>query len=513
MPVFIIRFLFTIILLGALSFPAAAKNIEVESKNIIFVGDVSEEGARRIVGNMEIYRETILALMDKESKPDIAKLKIYGLENTKAVGKFVGGKGISGLYTQGLDGPIFITTTKGNFEGDKWSSQVALHEYGHHILRSLSSESFPRWYDEGFANYLSTFSTKDGVITIGSPNVEHAKSLTEDRWMTAKTVIGSVHHYPKRGWISQFYGQSWLYVHYMQNNPELLAKLPLYLANLDAGQKAHPAFENAFGMSAKEYHKLARAYWRENNFPVMQFNVGDSLNKVKMNVRELSDAETELYFLEGQRIFMSKSKASSLAKKYAVLYEALGARTDILTGQAHCAMALEKFDEALKFAHQAIEVAPKDVDALRMLGDVRFHALMSSQFKDLKKHDPRFIPESEAFNQTVSAFENTLAVKPYDYTAISHLVQLYGLSDVVIPQTVKQATDKYTRFYLKPHQVGQTLHVANIYMRAGDKPKACDYYLSARQRVDGYDKKKINSDFAQAQAFEKKYPGLCKIDS
>jgi len=173
-------------LLASFGFLPAAygETIEVKSDNIIFVGDVPEEAGRRIVKNLEVFRGTILSLVGLENKPDRTPLRVYGSKNSATLGRYVGIKNVAGVYVKGYDGPVFVTVTRGNFKGNKWSTQVALHEYGHHVLHALSRDNFPRWYDEGFANYFSTFTIDEDIITIGAPTLEHGTSLKSDRWMT-----------------------------------------------------------------------------------------------------------------------------------------------------------------------------------------------------------------------------------------------------------------------------------------------------------------------------------------
>jgi len=131
-----------------------------------------------------------------KNRPDNVPLRIYAFKNESQLNKFAEARGIAGLYTETPEGPIFLTGSAGGFKSDKWSSQVALHEYSHHVLHALSKDKYPRWYDEGFANYLSTFLIDDGVVTIGTPNVHHGIGLKQGSWLDPETVLGAIHRYP-----------------------------------------------------------------------------------------------------------------------------------------------------------------------------------------------------------------------------------------------------------------------------------------------------------------------------
>jgi len=195
----------------------AFANIEVKSENIIFYGDVKEKEAKRLVRNLEIYRAVILTLSKVKNRPDDVPLRIYAFKNGSQLNKFAESR--------------------------------------------VSKDSYPRWYDEGFANYLSTFMIDGDVVTIGSPNVSHGLSLKQGPWLDPETVLGAIHRYPTTRRIDKFYGQSWVYVHYLQNTPELSAKLPVYLKLLKEKKDPLQAFETGFGLSVEEFHKRARVYW------------------------------------------------------------------------------------------------------------------------------------------------------------------------------------------------------------------------------------------------------------
>ena len=207
---------------------AIAADLEIKSNNVRFIGDVDPEEGKRLVRNLEVFRSTILSLTGVKGNPDKKPLQVYGQKNVRELNKYLSTRGVGGIYLQsGLEGPTFVTTTKGGFDIDQVEAQTAMHEYSHHVLHGMTLEDFPRWYDEGFANYLSTFKLDGDTITIGTPNVWHGKFLKENKWLDPETVFKSVDNYPRRVNILLFYGQAWLYVHYMQNTMYITCKTPL----------------------------------------------------------------------------------------------------------------------------------------------------------------------------------------------------------------------------------------------------------------------------------------------
>jgi len=140
-----------LIFLCVLLFPMSAfANLEIKSENIIFYGDVKPADGERLVRNLEIYRATILAFSKVDNRPDKTPLTIYAFKNATKLNKFAASKGYAGLYTQGTNGPIFLTISKGGFKDDKWSSQVALHEYSHHVVTPRQGVSISSTARAGF---------------------------------------------------------------------------------------------------------------------------------------------------------------------------------------------------------------------------------------------------------------------------------------------------------------------------------------------------------------------------
>lgn len=492
--------------LSGVSSPAFAADIEVKSENVVFVGDVSEDAGRRLVRNLEIYRDTIVALVGLKGKPDNEKLRVYGAKNTKALKKMTGQGNAAGVYRNGMDGPVFVTITKGGFKQGNWSSQVALHEYGHHILHGMSLDSYPRWYDEGFANYLSTFKIEGDIITIGAPNAEHALSLREDRWMDPEVVLSSIRSYPRTRRISQFYGQSWLYVHYMQNTPELGRKLPDYLKAIESGQKPLPAFEAAYGMTAKEFHRKARNYWNADAFPVMQFKASEKLLNPELSVKTLNEDEAKFAYAGGQREFITKKTAKSLKETYEELAATMGPTADILMGQGHSAMMLEDFDAAGNFASQAMEKSPSNSKARSLYADVAYHKFTQPVFDSVAKGQAVLFPTNAAAKDVAIELEKALAIDKADRTAMRHLVNLYGRTQLPLTPSVMETAETYSKYYLAPSAVEDYLDLAGIFIRDSQTLRGCMFFSRAKHVAEGFDLKKTNSTQARVKAFDAAHP-------
>ncbi len=491
-------------------FPTMAyANLEVKSENIVFYGDVKKKDGERLVRNLEVYRAVILSLSGVKNRPDDVPLRIYTFKRDKDLNKFAGSQGYAGLYTDTPQGPIFLTVSSGGFKNNRWSSQVALHEYSHHVLHALSKDSYPRWYDEGFANYLSTFKIEGDVITIGEPNVSHGLSLKQGAWLDPETVLGAIHRYPSTRRLDKFYGQSWLYVHYMQNTPELSAKLPDYLKQL--GQQSDPikAFEMAFGLTTEAFHKRARSYWSKNRFAVASFKASPDLLEHRIDVREISDDALDFAFAKAQTNFLEKKDALKFARAHTELEASLGQNQELFLMIAQAAMIGEDYTLAKKYLSKAIKTGEINTQLLHLRADIAYHKLVTEQFEGMADEAPKLFALNKDLDKAIQYFEEAFMLKEGDRTMDTHLLSLLGRSSAAVSDTAMKAVERSYNLHLKPDDVGDYISVAHVMARANQTLRACDNYLYAKGRVEEYEDKDKNDDNARIIKFQQDFPGLC----
>lgn len=496
------------LLVFCFSQPALA-NLEVRSENIIFYGDVKPEDAKRIVRNLEVYRSVILSLSGVKNRPDPVPLRIYAFKDGKRLNKFANRRGIAGLYTTGARGPIFLTVSQGGFKKNKWSSQVALHEYSHHVLHALSKDNYPRWYDEGFANYLSTFKIDGDVVTIGEPKVSHGLSMERAGWMDIDVILSSINRYPSTRRLDKFYGQSWLYVHYMQNTPELSKKLPEYLRLLKTEKNPLQAFEKAFGLSPETFRQQTYSYWQKNRFPVASFKAAPEILNHEIKTRELSDAEFDFAFLQARLNFLDKKDATKLTAKLETMEADLQQNQDLFLLISALAMRSDDYGKAKTYLSKAIRTKKITSELLNLRAELPYQKMWFEQFEDLSDEQPKIFETNAEVTKAVQYFEEALLLDEGNRATNLRLLSLLGRSEAAISEESLKAVERTADLFLKPENIGQYISVANVMARVGKTMVACDNFNYAKGRVDGYDDKDKNDDYARLKHFEENYPDLC----
>lgn len=290
-----------VIFLPFISFAyAQSSGVKVESENFLLIGDISEREGKRLIKDLEIFRSSLFKMLKVPPEAEETPVQIYAFKSTNAFQSIVRNKTVSGVYKTGLTGPVFVLDAKGGFkEGDE-ARKIAIHEYVHHIMATYTNQKFPRWYDEGYANFLANFKIKKSKFIIGAPDPNYGQYLKYSGWMPMSVVIGSVDHYPfQRGSLkgsqrdiqNAFYAQSWLAVTYLQTHPEYARKTNMYLQSLQRGEDSLQAFQAAFGITPEEFGVILKAFLKKDRFLHYPFPLAENEKKPKMSVSKITKSE------------------------------------------------------------------------------------------------------------------------------------------------------------------------------------------------------------------------------
>lgn len=362
-----------------------AKPIEVISENFEFYGDTSEKSAVELVESLESYRAILFSIYNINPGPEFIPVKIYGFKSQSRMEKLTSRDNIGGLYTTTLEGPAFLLTTEGGFKKGKPASQIAYHEYTHHVLAGFSNTVYPLWYNEGFAEYLSTFEYNDRTsqFKIGMPNNNRGWALAQNKWLPYDVVLGSVRKYPfkdqgGRGTAiaqSQFYAQSWLASHYIQSTPGYPAKLKKYVDLLNKPDAPENAFEQSLGVSITDFEAELKAYHKKNRYNYMSAKLGTNIVIPKVKVRKISKAELKYHHGEALRRMIKTKDGFALAQDYYdEAEEDLGETAQILSSRALLALEDGKIEDAIIFARSALKKDPDSRHIQRTMGIIELEA-------------------------------------------------------------------------------------------------------------------------------------------
>ncbi len=420
--------LWLIALFCIVSAPALAKTYEIKSENFVLVGSVRHTDGKALLLELEQYRQAVLQLLGiANPTAEIVPVRIYTASGDKGLKLLTGRTDIGGIYTTTIEGPIFILNSKSGFRRGKRARHVALHEYTHHLLATYSGQVYPRWYNEGLANYFSTFEVnKNGDLIIGRPYQPYAYALSQKTWMPTNVVVNSILSYPfkstgksTRGLSASnyFYAQSWLAVHYIMSHKAESPKLQTYIKNLNAKRGSGKVFEQAFERTPEQFDAILKAYFKANKYATMTIRPKVKIKDHSFHVRELNKGEAEFHKAEAMRFFSSRNvKTQQVVKQYDKAAGILGETPAILASRADLATWENEYEKAQGYIDKALVHAPENAALLRTAGMVLLY-----------KNEAADSHDRDELGKARKLFKRAMIKNPNDIAAHYYYVKTYAM--------------------------------------------------------------------------------------
>ena len=177
--------------------------------------------------------------------------------------------------------------------------QVILHEYAHFLNKQSGRIRYPRWYEEGNAEYLSHSRLQDQAFEFGLAPEQHLAALSFSTWLPLPQVL-EVTDVSALDEVegTLFYGQAWLLVHYLRSLPDADQAVPemlqAYARLVSAGTPTIEAFEQAFNVEADILENELLKYFLGRQFASRSAPVNTALPGFQTRTRKLSTAEAQL---------------------------------------------------------------------------------------------------------------------------------------------------------------------------------------------------------------------------
>src|SRR5919205_177203 len=148
----------TLCLLLALSQqPVIAKDswVSVRTKNFYLIGNGGEKDIRNVGLKLEQFREVFTRLFPNMRFNTPVPTTVVVFKSDSSYAPFKPGPNVAGYFQSGQDVNYITLTTEVRGQQDPFT--VIFHEYTHLLINN----TFPRapvWFNEGLAEYYSTFS-------------------------------------------------------------------------------------------------------------------------------------------------------------------------------------------------------------------------------------------------------------------------------------------------------------------------------------------------------------------
>ena len=286
---------------------AAAKDTwtGVRSQNFFLVGNASEKEIRQVATRLEQFRDVFRRLFPAANfnSPVPTTVVVFKSDGSyKPFKPVADGKpvSVSGYFQAGEDVNYITLTTE---RGAESPFRVIYHEYVHLLVNnSYGRAAVPPWFNEGLAEYYSTFDIEDDrKVHLGNLVGYHLQLLRQQRLMPLRQLFAVDDYSLKRNRHdvrSLFYAESWALVHYLilGEDGRRLPQLGRFITMLGAGVPTDEAFRKAFQTDPEALEKELTKYVQGHTF---QGRVATFERKLEfdsqMTAAPLTEAEAEGY--------------------------------------------------------------------------------------------------------------------------------------------------------------------------------------------------------------------------
>lgn len=422
--------------------------IEVRSPNFRIRSTMREKDSIELARQLETFRVAISIVSNFSLADSPIPTEILALRRSVDFRSLGISSNIAGIFLAGLRRNFVVIRNV----RDAPETPIIIHEYVHFLLGNHGSFSYPRWYNEGIAEYLSAEQTRPGKFVVGGLQDGRLRNLSRFPWIPLRQILAPEDYDEwSRQRTAMFYSEAWLLVHYLHHRPErntLGHDMARYIELVDSGKSNLEAFEEAFRITARELDVQVKKYAQGRDLPAYQFDV----DKI------LPDFEPKVIRLRREQISLTLGQAAlSLGELDSAKHWFTIAATDELfrpRAEAGLGDVLKfggDFEAALPFFENAVALAPNDPycqldmaeywhsrarethdagDRATYLANARKHYLKAWKLDDsmpetYAQYGETFLMEDERHDKAIEMLELAESILPSSITVRARLADAY----------------------------------------------------------------------------------------
>ena len=252
-------------LAGQLTVQAKDNWTSVRSQNLQLIGNASEKDIRLVANRLEQFRTVFALLFPALKLNSPAPTTVIVFKSDSSYKPFKVNPNVTGYFQPGED-VNYITLTSEKSSDDQ-PFRTIFHEYVHLLVENTMGATVPLWFNEGLAEYYSTFDITDEnrKVILGDLVRNHVLYLREKKLLPLRTLFAVDYkspYYNEGNKMNIFYAESWMLMHYLLQG-ESQKRRPQLARFIDlAGSKitVDEAFQQAFQISLDAFEKDFKTY-------------------------------------------------------------------------------------------------------------------------------------------------------------------------------------------------------------------------------------------------------------
>jgi hypothetical protein len=244
--------------------------LRLETANFVVYSAASEARTREEIAAVEGFHALLSKIIPRK-QPSTLKLPIYMTGNDEDFRDVApwADRDVMGFVHYSAEQILAVSSLHKNVERQRDMQKnvramdartVLLHEYAHHYIMANNRVTYPSWYNEGIAEFLSTADFVEDGVLVGKFTAARATWLANAPWLNITIFLTANPNELSNEKQGQFYAQAWLAAHYLFQAPERAEGFDRYITALHDGADPMAAFEPAFGITAQAFDKELRDY-------------------------------------------------------------------------------------------------------------------------------------------------------------------------------------------------------------------------------------------------------------
>jgi FimV-like protein len=328
----------------------------------LLLGNASEKDIRQVGVRLEQFREVFSRLFTTLNVNSPVPTTVIVFKNDDSYRPFKPTENTAGYFQSGSDVNYITLKLVKELHSEQDPFTIIFHEYTHLLVKNTSG-NVPIWFNEGLAEYYSTFSiTDDQKVVMGRPIASHVFLLRENKMLPLRTLFQvdqKSPYYSESDKQSIFYAESWALMHYLilGKDGQRVTQMGKFLELLSANVAVEQAFQQAFAMSFESMENELSAYIQRDRYPI---TTGSFTSKVgydkAMQSAPMTEAEAQAYL--GDLLLHSNRNESE-----AYLQKALALNPDLAMANASLGMLRVRqgrADEARKSLERAVAASSQN---------------------------------------------------------------------------------------------------------------------------------------------------------
>ena len=455
-----VRLLLYAVIAFALTAPAQARWHKAEADNFVIYADDSARDIERFAIMLERYHaamDFVLVRQTPAPSPS-SRVTIFAVGSERDMRRLSGGsKRIAGFYIPRASGSMaFVQDIRLSYRQLDFSMIILLLEYAHHHLMAGANFSWPKWVNEGAAEFFASAQfPRDGGVEIGLAAQHRGYELLVIDDVPIRELL-SPDSFPERNddEHNAFYGRAWLLYHYLTFDDVRKGQLSDYLRDIAAGTTSLEAAETAFG-DLDALNDDMDAYLRQRR--ILSFNLKPEwLDAGNVTVSALSDGMDEVMPLMIQsRRGVTRDEATELLPEIRKVAAEFPHDAGVLEALAEAEYDAGNDAEAIAAADRALAINPQAKNAYVQKGYALFRMAGDAESDDM----------SAAYSAALKPFQDLNRLENNHPLPLIYFYRSYVEQDKEPTELARTALEHAST--LAPFDHGLALNVATMQASEG----------------------------------------------